>query len=57
MDYSKSVMDTCMPSKAKMSMNKKRRKRRERMDRMELSNEITRFLREDQYLRTNKTFF
>ena len=34
-----------------MRMNKKSRNRRERIDRIELSNEITKFLSEDQYLK------
>ena len=45
-----SICDTCMPSKANIRMKRKRRKSRERMERMELSREITKFLREDQYL-------
>ena len=39
-----------MPSKANIRMKRKRRKSRERMERMEFSREITKFLREDQYL-------
>ena len=39
-----------MPSKANIRMKRKRRKSRERMERMELSREITKFLRDDQYL-------
>ena len=39
-----------MPSRANIRMKRKRRKRRERMERMELRREMTRFLRDDQYL-------
>jgi hypothetical protein len=46
---------SCIPSKAKMRMNKKSRNRRERIDRIELSKEITKFLREDQYLTRRRT--
>lgn len=45
---------SCMPSSAKIRMNKKRRNSKEMMDRIELSSEMTRFLSEDQYLVTLK---
>ena len=46
------VIPAClMPSKANIRMKRKRRKSRERMERMELSRDITKFLRDDQYLR------
>ena len=41
---------SCIPNKAKIRMNKKSRKSRERIERIELSNEITKFRSEDQYL-------
>lgn len=46
--------NNCMPNKANIRMNKKRRNNSEMMDLIELSNEITRFLNEDQYLVTLK---
>lgn len=45
-----------MPSSAKISMNKNNRKSNDIIDLMELSNDITRFLNEDQYLKYNDTF-
>ena len=42
-----------MPSKAKMTMNKKSRNNSEMIERILLSSEMTRFLREDQYLKQN----
>lgn len=42
--------NSCMPRRAKTMMNKKRRNRRLRMDLILLNNEMTRFLRDDQYL-------
>jgi len=39
-----------MPSRAKIRMKRKSRNRSEMMERMLLSNEMTRFLSEDQYL-------
>lgn len=44
--------NSCMPSKANMRMKRKRRNRREMMLRIELSSDITRFLRLAQYLVT-----
>ena len=41
---------SCMPSRAKMRIKRKSRNKSERMERMELSNEITKFLNDDQYL-------
>ena len=41
---------SCIPSRAKMRMNRKRRRRRETMDFMEASKETTRFRNEAQYL-------
>jgi len=41
---------TCIPSRAKIRIKRKRRKRRERIDLIELRRDITRFRREDQYL-------
>ena len=41
---------SCMPSSAKMRMKRKRRNKRERMDRIELSSDITKLRRDDQYL-------
>jgi len=43
-----------MPSRAKMRINRNNRKRSEMMERMLLSNEMTRFLSDDQYLKTDK---
>ena len=42
---------TCMPSSAKIKMNKKRRNRRDMMDEMAFMRAITRFRKLDQYLR------
>lgn len=44
--------NSCIPRSANIRMNKKRRNNSEMIDRMELSNEMTRFLRDDQYLVT-----
>ena len=41
---------SCIPSRAKMRMKRKRRSRREMMDFIELSSDITKLRREDQYL-------
>ncbi len=41
---------SCIPSRAKIRMNRKSRNRSEMIDLIELSKEITKFLREDQYL-------
>ena len=41
---------SCMPSRAKTTMKRKRRKSKLIMDFMELSRDTTRFLREFQYL-------
>lgn len=50
----KAPPNSCMPSKAKIKMNKKSRNNRERIERIELSNDITRFLKDDQYLHKKK---
>ena len=48
---------SCIPSRAKMKMNKNSRKSRDRMEDMAFIRAITRFLREDQYLeKTNEKF-
>jgi hypothetical protein len=44
-----------MPSKANMKMNKKRRKRRDMIEEMAFISAITRFLRDDQYLKHRQT--
>ena len=46
--------NNCIPSNAKMRMKRNRRKRRERIDLIELSKDITRFRRDDQYFVTLK---
>ena len=46
--------NNCMPSSAKIRMNKKSRNNREMMDLIELSNDITRFLSDAQYFVTLK---
>jgi hypothetical protein len=46
----KAPPNNCIPRRAKMRMNRKRRNSREMMDRIELSSDITRFLSDDQYL-------
>ena len=46
--------NNCIPNNAKIRMKRNRRKRRERMDLIELSRDITRFLRDDQYFVTLK---
>ena len=48
----KNPPNSCMPKRANMKMKRKRRKRRERMDEMAFISAITRFRREDQYLKT-----
>lgn len=45
---------SCMPSRAKTTMNRKRRNSKLMMDFMELRRETTRFLREFQYLRSDR---
>lgn len=45
--------NSCIPSNANISMNKNSRKSNDMIDLMELSNDITRFLNEDQYLECN----
>lgn len=45
---------SCMPSSAKISMKRKRRNSNEMIERIELSNDITRFLSDDQYLLDSK---
>ena len=42
--------NSCIPRRAKMRMKRKSRKSRDMMERMELSREMTRFRRDDQYL-------
>ena len=42
---------TCMPRRAKMKMKRKSRKRRDIMDEMAFINAITRFRKDDQYLK------
>ena len=42
---------SCMPSRAKIRMKRKRRKSRDKMDLIELRREMTKFRREDQYLK------
>lgn len=44
-----------MPSSANISMNKNNRNSNDMIDLMELSNDITRFLNEDQYLLFSET--
>ena len=47
---------SCIPRRAKMRMKRKRRKSNEMMERIELSSEMTKLRRDDQYLeRTNKS--
>jgi hypothetical protein len=46
--------NNCMPSSAKIRMNKNSRNNREMMDLIELSNDITRFLSDAQYFVTLK---
>ena len=45
---------SCIPNRAKISMNKKSRKSSEMMERIELSNDMTKFRKDDQYLVTLK---
>jgi len=45
---------SCMPKRAKMRMNKNRSNKSEIIDFIELNKEMTRFLKEDQYLKKNK---
>ena len=45
--------NSCMPNKANINMNKNNRKRRLIIERILLSNEMTKFLSEDQYLSNN----
>ena len=49
--------NSCIPSKAKMRINRKRRNNRDRMERIELSRDITRLRNEDQYLQMIKALF
>lgn len=42
---------SCMPKRAKMRMNKNRSNKSEIIDFIELNKEMTRFLKEDQYLK------
>lgn len=46
--------NSCMPSRAKMRMNKKRRNNSEMMDLIEFRRDITRFRNDDQYFVTCK---
>ncbi len=46
--------NSCMPSKAKMRMNKKSKKSKEMIDRIEFINEITRLRKLTQYLKTRE---
>jgi len=46
---------TCIPSSAKMTMNKKSNSNRDAIDWMELSKEATRLERDRQYLKTRET--
>ena len=48
----KAPPNNCIPRRAKMRMNRKRRNSKDMMERMELKRDITRFLKEDQYLVT-----
>ena len=43
--------NNCIPSSANISMNKKSRNNREIIDLIELNREITKFLKDDQYLK------
>ena len=45
--------NSCIPKRAKTTMNRKRRNNRLMMDFMELRRETTRFLRDAQYLPTD----
>ena len=45
---------SCIPSKAKMKMNRKRRSNSERMEEIAFIKATTKFLSEDQYLEENK---
>ena len=47
---------SCMPNRAKMRMNKKRSNKSEIIDFIELNKEMTRFLKEDQYLKKTQDF-
>ena len=42
---------SCMPSRAKMRMKRKRSNNRDMMDFMELSSDMTKFRKDDQYLK------
>ena len=42
---------SCIPSRAKMRMKRKRSRRSETMDFIDASRETTRFLKDDQYLK------
>ena len=50
----KAPPNSCMPNRAKIKMNRKRRNNSDRIERIELSSDITRFLRDDQYLKEHK---
>ena len=47
--------NNCMPNSAKIRINKNRSNSNDMIDLMELSNEITRFRSEDQYLKYTMT--
>ncbi len=49
--------NSCMPSKANISMNKNKRNNKLRIDFMLLSNDAMRFFKEPQYLKINKDCF
>ena len=46
--------NSCIPRRAKMKMNRKRRNRRDMMEDKAFIKAITRFLKEDQYLKEKK---
>ena len=46
---------SCIPSNAKININKNSSNSKDTIDLMELSNEITRLRSEDQYLKVNKS--
>jgi len=47
--------NNCIPNKAKMRMNKNNNNNSEMIDFIELNREITKFRREDQYLKKTKS--
>lgn len=48
---------SCMPSRANMKMNRNSRKSRDKMEDMAFIRAITRFLRDDQYLKSTKNMW